>query len=70
MKSIYGFLTIFVILISDNACCLAFDNKITHIDLTKSAINSSSLDGYLISALGLSAGLKTKYNGIEISNRL
>lgn len=49
--------------------CIAFDNKVTHISISKSAINKSSLDSYLVS-LGLPSGIKTKYNGIEISTFL
>lgn len=63
-------LYIVVLLFSLEADSIAFDNKVTHITISKSAINKSSLDSYVTSVLGLPTGIKTRYNGIEISTFL
>jgi hypothetical protein len=56
-----------VIVLSVNMPCFAFDNQITHPDLTKKSVINSSLEGYLTSTLGLTNGLKTTFNGFEIT---
>ena len=40
---------------------MAFDNKITHPDITDKAVSSSRLDQYLKSNLGFSVGLGTYF---------
>ncbi len=40
---------------------IAFDNEMTHPDITENAINNSNLENYLIQNFGYAEGLKTKF---------
>ncbi len=43
----------------------AFNDTITHRELTKTAVNNSSLNNYLVTFVGYSSGVKTVLNGIN-----
>ena len=40
-----------IMLFASNIYCFAFDNNITHRDITNMAVTKSSINGYLISTL-------------------